>query len=140
MPVHRIRLLGPWEFAWERSVGGETPLVTEGTTAMPCDWHSLFGPVAGTVAFRRRFHRPSNLEPHERVWLICTGVRGSGTVSLNDEQLSVFSSDGEEVECEVTSHLQPFNVVSIRLSAGSIDEHQSPGGLFQPVVLEIRSE
>ena len=140
MPVHRIRLLGPWEFAWDRSVGGETPLVTEGTTAMPCDWHSLFGSVVGTATFRRRFHRPSNLEPHERVLLICTGVRGRGTVSLNDEQLSVFASDGEAVECEVTSRLQPFNVVSIRLSAGAIEEPQPPGGLFEPVVLEIRSE
>ena len=140
MPVHRIRLMGPWEFAWEGSAGGETPLVNEGTTAMPCDWHSLFGSVVGTATFRRRFHRPSNLEPHERVWLICTGVRGCGTISLNDEQLSEFASDGEAVECEVTSRLQPSNVVSIRLSAGAIEEHQPPRGLFQPVVLEIRSE
>jgi len=107
---------------------------------MPCDWHSLFGPVVGPATFRRRFHRPSNLEPHERVWLICTGVRGRGSVSLNDELLSEFSSDGEAVECEVTSRLQPFNVVSIRLSVSSSEEHQPPGGLFEPVVLEIRSE
>ena len=140
MPVHRIRLLGPWEFAWESSAGDEAPPVLEGTTAMPCDWHSLFGPVVGLATFRRRFHRPSNLELHEQVWLICTGVRGSGSVSLNDEQLSEFSSDGEAVECEVTSRLQPFNVVSIRLSAGSIEEPQRPRGLFEPVVLEIRSE
>jgi hypothetical protein len=125
---------------WEGPVGGKTPLVTEGTTAMPCDWHSLFGPVAGTATFSRRFHRPSNLEPHERVWLICTGVRGSGSVSLNDELLTEFSSDGEAVECEVTSRLQPFNIVSMRLSVGSIEEPQRPGGLFEPVVLEIRSE
>ena len=138
--MHRIRLLGPWEFAWEGSAGGETPLVTEGTTAMPCDWNGLFGAVAGTAIFRRRFHRPSNLEAHERVWLICTGVRGRGSVSLNETLLSEFTSDGEAVECEVTSHLQPFNVVSIRLSVGAIKEHQPPGGLFQPVVLEIRSE
>ena len=140
MPVHRIRLLGPWEFAWEGSAGGGTPLVTEGTTAMPCDWHSLFGPVAGTATFRRGFHRPSNLEPHERVWLICTGVRGRGTVSLNDEQLSEFDADGEAVACEVTSRLEPFNVVSIRLSVGAVEEHHPPGGLFEPVVLEIRGE
>ena len=140
MPVHRIRLLGPWEFVWEGSAGGETPLVTEGTTAMPCDWRSLFGSVAGTSTFRRRFHCPSNLDPNERVWLICTGVRGLGTVSLNDEQLSEFNSDGESVECEVTSHLQPFNVASIRLSVGVVGEPQSPGGLFEPVVLEIRGD
>ena len=107
---------------------------------MPCDWHSLFGSVVGTATFRRRFHRPSNLEPHERVWLVCTGVRGCGTISLNDVLLSEFTSDGEAVECDVTSHLPPFNVVSIRLSAGGIEEHQPPVGLFQPVVLEIRSE
>ena len=140
MPVHRIRLLGPWEFAWEGSAGGKTPRVAEGTTAMPCDWHSLFGPVAGTATFRRRFHRPSNLEPQEQVWLICTGVRGSGSVSLNDEFLSEFSSDGEAVECEVTSHLQPFNVVSIRLTVSTLEAPQHLGGLFEPVILEIRNE
>lgn len=140
MPVHRIRLLGPWEFVWEGASGAETPLVTEGITAMPCDWGRLFGAVAGTASFRRRFHRPSNLDAHERVWLICTGVRGRGTVSLNDEQLSEFDSDGEAVECEVTSRLAPFNVVNIRLSVGAIEEHQPPGGLFEPVVLEIRNE
>ena len=140
MPVHRIRLLGPWEFLWKGSAGEGAPLVTEGTTAMPCDWRSLFGLVVGTATFRRRFHCPSNLEPHERVWLIGTGVRGCGTVSLNDEQLSEFNSDGEAVECEMTSRLQPFNVVSIQLSAGSIEEDQPPGGLFDPVVLEIRGD
>lgn len=140
MPVHRIRLLGPWEFVWEGPIGGKASHVTEGTTAMPCDWNSLFGPVVGTATFRRRFHRPSNLEPHEQVWLICTGVRGSGSISLNDELLSVFSSHGESVECEVTSRLQAFNIASIQLSVGSIEEPQRPGGLFEPVVLEIRSE
>jgi hypothetical protein len=139
VPVHRIRLLGPWEYAWEGAAGSETPPVTVGTTVMPCDWHSLFGPVAGTATFRRRFHRPTNLELHERVWLACAGVRGRGSVSLNEARLCEFASDGGAVEVEVTTHLQAFNLMTIRLSAGSFTEPQ-PGGVLQSVALEIRSE
>jgi len=140
VPRHRIRLMGPWEFAWDETSGEESPPATEGTTAMPCDWSSLFGPATGTVTFRRRFHRPSNLEAHERVWLVCTGVRGRGTVALNDERLSEFDCIGEATECDVTSHLAAFNVVSIRLSVDESAQPSTPSGLYEPVVLEIRSD
>lgn len=139
MSVHRIRLLGPWEFSWEETTAGAPPPVTAGTTAMPSDWRSLFEAAAGTALFRRRFHCPSNLGPHERVWLVCTGVRGRGTILFNDEPRASFASDGGAVECDLTAHLKPFNVVGLRVSVAPTETDASPCGLFEPVVLEIRS-
>ncbi len=140
MPVHRIRLLGPWEFAWEGVTSLVAPALTMGATAMPRDWQSLFGPVPGTALMRRRFHCPTNLEPQDRVWLVCSGVRGEGTILLNDSVLVEFAANGEAVECELTAVLKPFNIVGIRLTVTSVGVSDHPAGLFEPVALEIRSE
>src|SRR5439155_5738907 len=108
MSLHRIRLVGPWDFCWRATLGDAAPLVTQGTAQMPRDWQTLFGAVPGRAIFSRRFHRPSNLEPPERVSLVLSGVRGAGTASLNGELLGEFVSQGEAVEFDVTSRLQPF--------------------------------
>lgn len=140
MPVHRIRLLGPWEFSWEGMTNLIGPAITGGTTAMPRDWQSLFGPVPGTALMRRRFHCPTNLEPQDRVWLVCSGVRGEGTILLNDSVLVEFAANGGVVECDLTDSLKPFNLVSIRLTVTSIGNGDLPAGLFEPIALEIRNE
>jgi hypothetical protein len=106
---------------------------------MPCDWRSLFDNLSGTALLKRRFHRPTNLEPTDQVWLVCAGVRGNGTILLNDQSLREFSADGESVECELTGKLHPFNIVSVRLSVTIEPEDARPAGLFEPVALEIRS-
>ena len=102
---------------------------------MPCDWQSIFGSRGGKVAFSRRFHRPTNLEPHERVLIVLTGVGGSGTIRLNGDSLLEFS-DADSVEADVTNKLEAFNLLEIEV------EHQpiagKLGGLHSPVVLEIR--
>ncbi len=139
MSVHRIRLLGPWEFAWEASLGANSPAVTEGTTVIPCDWQLLFGPNAGAAVFRRRFHCPTNLEQQDEVWLVCSGVRGLGTIFLNDTPLKDFAADGEAVECELTTVLKPFNIVSVRLTVDCATASAVHVGLFEQVALEIRN-
>ena len=140
MAVHRIRLHGPWEFAWEKSLGTDSPAIRDGTTAMPCNWGKLFGEVSGTALLRRRFHCPTNLEPNDHVWLVCSGVRGLGAILLNDSQLAEFTADGEPVECELTAALKPFNIVGIRLTVTVASEDSTPAGLFEQVALEIRSD
>ena len=50
-----------------------------------------------------------------------------------------FTANGEAVECELTTALKPFNVVSIRLTVTSVEGGDLPAGLFEPVALEIRS-
>ncbi len=105
---------------------------------MPCDWRLLFGPHAGTAVFRRRFHCPTNLEQQDQVWLVCSGVRGLGTILINDTPLREFSADGEVVECELTTALKPFNIVSVRLTVDFAITNTAPAGLFEQVTLEIR--
>jgi hypothetical protein len=106
---------------------------------MPRDWQSLFGSDAGCATFSRRFHRPTNLEPHEQVVIVLTGVGGRGTLSLNGEVLSEFASDAEAVEADVTQRLQAFNVLEVCVCFDPGLVPQRPGGLFAPVVLEIRA-
>ena len=138
MSVHRIRLIGPWEFAWRSStgVGVESDSGAEsGTIKMPCDWQSIFGSRGVKVAFSRRFHRPTNLESHEQVLVVLTGVGGSGTIRLNGSSLLEFRAL-DSVEVDVTNKLEAFNLLEVEV------EHQPIegilGGLHAPVVLEIR--
>lgn len=103
---------------------------------MPCGWEQLFGSASGTATFSRKFHRPSNLEPHERVLIVLTGVGGEGTLSLNDKPLSQFAATDSTVEADATSELRPFNVLAVQITFDPAA--RVAGGLFAPVVLEIR--
>lgn len=107
---------------------------------VPVDWRTLFGDVAGQATFRRKFHRPTNLESHERVILVLTGVRGRGTVSLNDTLLGEFSAIGEAIEFDTTRFLNPFNTVSVQLTFDPQEAPSLPGGLYAPVAIDIRSD
>ena len=147
MPVHRIRLIGPWEFRWGELAGTPIsadgsrvcPFETSGSVKMPCDWNSLFGLAGGQASFSRRFHRPTNLESHEQVVIVLTGVGGSGTVMLNGQLLSEFSESSVSVEVNVTDRLQAFNVLEIGIHFHPSAEVARRGGMYDAVVLEIRS-
>lgn len=139
--IHSIRLLGPWNFEWDESQEHSGMFISSGTTNMPRDWRSLFGNVAGTATFTRRFHRPSNLEPHEQVWLVCRGIGGSGELSLNKSLKVEFASRGEAIEFDVTSALEQFNHLSIRLTLKEEElaiQSSDRLGLFDAVALDIR--
>lgn len=137
MPFHRINLRGPWDYQWLDGHG--VPSSTQGTIAMPCEWRLIFGAAAGTARFRRKFHKPTNLESHEVVKIVLTEIRGSGTVSLNGDHLADFSSSGEAVEIEITPFLNPFNELSIDLKFDPIVNSAVQGGLFGVTAIEIRS-
>jgi hypothetical protein len=139
MSVHRIRLLGPWEYRWHVVLQETVPAAVSGTTTIPQTWQQLFGSVSGRAAFSRKFHRPTNLEPHERVFLVLTAVRGAGRVELNSVSLGEFTSEGECVEFDATDFLQAFNMLSIDLTFDPDSAASRPGGLLEPVVMEIRS-
>jgi hypothetical protein len=162
VPVHRIRLVGPWQYRWQAAVIDGTddetrsqigdsdeepgkpsaanfPEVVEGTVKMPCDWQSVFGLAGGCAAFSRRFHRPSNLESHERVFIVLTGVAGEGTISLNGERLAPIPANVSAVETDVTNHLQAFNLLELFLCFSPSADLPTRGGLYEAVTLEIRS-
>ena len=142
VPVHRIRLIGPWDFTWNKStaVGLEIrPTETCGSVKMPCEWQMLFGNVEGSATFSRRFHRPTNLESHEQVVIVLTGVGGEGTITLNSELVADFPSTIGPVEVDVTRRLQAFNVLEVCVCFRPSSDEPNRGGLFEPVVLEIRA-
>lgn len=90
MPIHRIRLGPPWEVS----------------------------AADGRVTHRRKFGRPTNLGPGERVWLVLDAVPGPATVSLNDSPLGTaagpFSTD-------ITDLIRPRNEVVVD-AAGPLGE------------------
>lgn len=133
MSVHRIRLVGPWDYQWH---GPQGPEATSGSVKMPCEWRTLFGDVAGSATFSRRFHRPTNLEAHERVVIVLTGVGGTGRISLNGAVATEFSSGGTEVEVDVTERLLAFNTLEVQIEFDP--SSRQSGGLYDLVVLEIR--
>lgn len=142
MSVHRIRLIGPWDYGWSPTeiLTTVTSLPTAGSVKMPCDWQTLFGSLGGRATFSRKFHCPTNLEPHEQVVIVLSEVGGEGQIFLNDDLLFQFPAGSESPEVNVTQHLQRFNVLEVVLQfTPSTDIPATAGGLFGPVMIEIRS-
>jgi hypothetical protein len=141
MSSHRIHLKGPWDYSWqgEADARPETFAPT-GTVAMPRDWRSIFGQNPGTAQFRRKFHRPTNLDPHEHVMLVLTEVRGRGSVRLNEKEVGVITGTGNLVEFEITASMKPFNELVIDLNFDPQIEPLLAGGLYGAVALDIRSD
>lgn len=110
---------------------------------MPCEWRTLFGDKSGTATFSRRFHRPTNLEPHEQVFLVFDGIGGEGQLRLNDEPLRSVAHSDRPIECEVTNRLLSFNRLEVELQFSPSDTESDTvavhGGLYESVALEIRS-
>ena len=141
MKSHRIQLKGPWDFGWKSAiVEGLEPASLSGTVTMPSDWRTLFGCRSGTAEFRRKFHRPSNLDAHETVFLVFTAIRGQVAVGLNRHQLGDFIGTGASVEFDVTSFLKEFNELRVEIAFDSEFEPDIAGGLYEVVALDIRSE
>ena len=141
MKSHRIQLKGPWDYDWKSAVvDGLEPASRSGTVTMPRDWQSIFGDRSGTAEFRRKFHRPSNLESHETVILKFTEIRGIVSVWLNRHQLGEFIGTGLAVEFDVTSLLKEFNELRVEMAFDPQPEPHVSGGLYGLVALDIRWE
>ena len=141
MKSHRIQLKGPWDYEWKSAnIDGSEPVSRSGTVTMPRDWQSIFGDRSGTAEFRRKFHRPSNLESHETVILNFTEIRGLVAVWLNRHQLDEIVRTGPAVEVDVTSRLNEFNELRVEVAFDPRSEPNVSGGLYGPVALDIRWE
>lgn len=132
MTTHRINLRGPWDYEFDGGVSG--------TQAMPREWRTLFNDRAGTATFRRKFHRPTNLDPHERVLIVFTEVAGSGRVSINGDHVGEFTAHGELVDFEITKLLKPFNELTVEIAFDPAADGRQQGGLFGVTSIEIRGE
>jgi beta-galactosidase/beta-glucuronidase len=155
---HVIRLRGPWDLeplardvptgggGYRREVGD---LPAGGRVQVPGDWQASLGAhFVGCVRYTRRFNCPTNLGPDERVWLAFDGVDYQSQVTLNAQALGAVQGYGSPSRIEITSLLEPRNVLALDISLPAIvfnDEQLRPGragqagGLIGEVRLEISS-
>jgi len=73
----------------------------------------------GRVRYRRRFNRPSGLEPSERVWLVIDGVDARGHYAINGQPLGSIDGYALPAESDVTELLAASNVLEIDVELGS---------------------
>jgi hypothetical protein len=112
---HPIRLRGPWDFAV-----GDQPWSDE-RVMLPDGWPALAAAHAGRrLRLRRWFNRPTNLEPHEQVWLVVETSAADVTATLNDRPVSLVRS-GDTLEGPVTELLAERNelVMTVHTASGT---------------------
>lgn len=125
MYPHRIRLRGPWECVAESA----TRMVK-----MPCRWADLgLGADARRVRCHRRFGRPRQLDPHERVWLVIARAGAVADVVLNEHTLDRAGGARDDVEFEVTALLDRRNHLQVVAEKPGSDSQ-----VWGDVALEIR--
>ena len=129
--VHRIRLRDPWEV----SVGESAEW---SRTDLDSAWARFGGRPAGRVRFRRRFSRPSGLEPGDEVRLVIEAPVVSGTVVLNGNVLGVVEPSEFPAEFAVGDRLQDGNLLEVDVVTAETDASDLPAGPWKLVVLEIR--
>lgn len=155
---HVIRLRGPWLFEplSRFAIAGQVvergdDLPAAGRVAVPADWGESLGPnFRGRVRYRRSFHRPSTLDPHERLWLIVEGADARGAVSLNGIHLGNIDGYGLWASFDVTAIIDGRNEIAldVELPASSTGANAPlrpgrdalPGGPIGEVRLEVRSQ
>ncbi len=102
---HIIRLQRAWQrLEWDAD---ETLLSNRGIILpddLTLDDRSIY------VTYERRFNRPSNLEPHEQVWLRTELLLQCQRVALNEQRLPHMEA---MLEIELTSCLLPHNYLQI---------------------------
>jgi beta-mannosidase len=157
--THVIRLRGPWEFEPLCRVSishdgarseSKAHLPPVGRVHLPADWGlSLGADFRGRVRYTRRFGLPTNLEPHERVWLVCDGVDYFGELAVNDQFLGRIEGYERPAEFEIGTLLAERNLLELIVelpqykSAAAAPSRpgraELPGGPIGEVRLEIRS-
>jgi hypothetical protein len=131
--VHRIRLVGPWEWT-SRPAEDESDWRK---IRLPDDWESLCE-VSGSAIFRRRFHCPTGIEATDKVFVVIDADGFLGTVQLNGSPLGCIERlSRSDQSYEVTDRLLDHNLLTITFEDIS---SSSGGGLVRPVVLEIVSQ
>lgn len=157
MPTHRMHLKGPWEYevlgvatalesAAESHAAPNVPATRSdvpltGTVRMPSAWQDVFGTFRGSIRFQRRFHAPTNLDEHEKVFVVFDGIGGTACVAMNDTLLGEIPRETSTAEFDITRLLEKSNRLRVEIRYnGATDQNSPQGGLWGPVALEIRSD
>ena len=114
---------------------------------MPADWSATCGAdFLGRVRYRRTFHRPTDLDSGERVFLVVEPARSSACVTLKGALVGVVYSGEPAGRFEITDRLEEDNRLEIIVDYPALDFMKStvgdpsllpPGGLVGEVRLEI---
>src|SRR5207302_7698941 len=112
-------LRGPWECEplarMVADAGGSLPLAAQplpspSRITVPSRWSETgLADFAGRVRYRRRFGRPRQVDPHERVWLTFGGANDVALVTLNERFLGRPERAAEPFEFDVTELLEERN-------------------------------
>lgn len=137
--VHSIKLKGPWSIIRRPDHASSTDETTPESVHLPADWRMLFGDVAGTAVFERRFNRPTGLSEGHRVRIVLRDVAGLNHVVLNDVPLPLEHGAAGSQVVEITRRMERHNRLTIELVFDPTLRSDQRGGLWQPVILEIES-
>lgn len=142
MPLHVIRLRGPWEY--ELISAQSCGIRQSGTVQIQSAWPPELANARGeSIRLRRRFHRPTGLEPRDRVWLCVSGLEDIDEVQLNGMVLRP-SGESERDEqrarrslwrWEITDCLEASNAVVIGVNSAFVARDRPSA----EVTLEIES-
>lgn len=75
-------------------------------------------PCGDCIEFQRAFHRPTNLNAQERVFVAVRAASADGTVKVNGKTLGELTI-GMDGAFEVTELLEPRNHISISMPAAT---------------------
>ncbi|MEX0677321.1 MAG: hypothetical protein WD063_09610 [Pirellulales bacterium] len=152
--MHVIRLRGPWELEplvrYVDAGGGHREETADlphgGKTRVPGDWAELLGAdFLGRVRYTRRFNCPTNLDAHQRVWLVLEGVDHDAELLLNNQPLGPMRGCAAK-RFDITPLLISHNELWIDVSLAADAFHDAEargeraghaGGLVGEVRLEI---
>jgi beta-mannosidase len=125
MYPHRIRLRGPWEFeplaatridATGRIIETGARLPAAGRIMLPVPPRgSTLDGFRGRVRWRRSFHAPRTLEPHERLWLVVDAADYFAQARLDGAPLGRHEGCFEPFEFEITPLVRRRNELALEL-------------------------
>ncbi|MEZ6065792.1 MAG: hypothetical protein R3B90_08820 [Planctomycetaceae bacterium] len=129
--LYPIRLQGPWEIAAADAVG---VLLSHRRIKLPCRLPAEWSAATSRIELRRRFHRPTNLDPEEAVVILLPAGCRPLCIALNNLPCDDQRLLDERVTARVTDLLQPSNELRIEVSP---DDAPSLGAFAAPVLLGV---
>jgi len=114
--VHRIRLRGPWQL--QPVPPGSAP---PRSIRLPACSAEFFDTGARSVQLSRRFNRPTNLAPGDRISLGIENLPKGARVTLNGARLDPKAQRGAEPTIFPTSRLEPHNLLTVEFEVASMN-------------------
>jgi hypothetical protein len=112
--AHRIRLRGPW-LLQPTAVPSTPPRRIQ----LPAPWAGLFDADVRGVQLSRRFNRPTNLGPADRISLVVNDLPKDAQVSLNGITLTPRPPVAAQTAVFPTACLEPHNLLTIEFDVAA---------------------